>query len=157
MKKQSAGILLYRYSINGIEVLLVHPGGPFHKNRDIGSWSIPKGEFDDDEEALTAAKREFEEELGQKLLASQFIEMKPVKQRSGKIVYAWAAEGDLDTTDVKSNIFRLEYPYKSGKWIDIPEVDKAEWFSPGEAKQKINPGQVPLIDELLQLVDGDKA
>jgi predicted NUDIX family NTP pyrophosphohydrolase len=149
---QSAGILLYRKKGTGIEVLLVHPGGPFHVKRDLGAWSIPKGEFDENEESLAAAKREFEEELGQKLKAEKFLELKPVKQKSGKKVFAWAAEGDLDVTTVKSNIFKLEYPYKSGKWIDVPEVDRAEWFTTEVAKQKINPGQVGLIDELISIL-----
>jgi predicted NUDIX family NTP pyrophosphohydrolase len=146
--KQSAGILLYRYVNDELQVLLVHPGGPYHVNKDKGAWSIPKGEFEQGEEALVAAKREFEEELGQKVISDDFMKLQPIVQKSGKTVYAWAAEGEIDTINIKSNVFKMEYPYKSGKWIDVAEVDKAEWFTPEVAREKINPGQVPLIDEL---------
>ena len=151
--KQSAGILLYRYVNDELEVLLVHPGGPYHVNKDIGAWSIPKGEFGEDEEALAAARREFEEELGQKLLADNFIKLTPVKQKSGKIVYAWAAEGELDVDNIKSNVFKMEYPYKSGRWIDVAEVDRAGWFTARVAKEKINQGQVPLVEELRGMLE----
>jgi predicted NUDIX family NTP pyrophosphohydrolase len=135
-----------------LEVMLVHPGGPFHKNRDVGAWSIPKGEFDEHEDALSAAKREFFEELGTELTATEFTELQPVKQKSGKMVYAWAAEGDMDVSDITSNTCMVEYPYKSGKLIEIPEVDRAEWFTTDVAKEKINPAQVALIEELINVV-----
>lgn len=154
MAKQSAGILLYRFKEGILEVLLVHPGGPFHRYKDLGAWSIPKGEFSEDEEALVAARREFLEELGQKPDAIEFIPLTPVRQRSGKTVYAWAAEGDLDVSTVRSNEFLLEYPYKSGKFITVPEIDRAEWFTPDEAIRKINPAQVTLIKELQGILRG---
>jgi predicted NUDIX family NTP pyrophosphohydrolase len=147
--KQSAGILLYKRTTGGeLVVLLVHPGGPFWKNKDIGAWSIPKGEFTNDEKPLDAAIREFEEEVGVKV-SGEFIELKPVKLKSGKVVFAWALEKDIDVSSIKSNEFQMEWPPKSGKIISIPEIDKAEWFTVDEALQKINPAQSNLI---LQLV-----
>jgi len=151
-KTRSAGILLYRPGKNGVEVLLVHPGGPYFKNKDLGSWSIPKGLIDEGEDMLLAAKREFLEELGQDLKAEKLIALTPVKQKGGKMVYAWAAKGTLDTTDIRSNTFKMEYPYKSGRWIDVPEIDKAEWFDIESAKQKINPAQLALVEELLTII-----
>ena len=150
MSKTSAGILLYRYKEDAIEFMLVHPGGPFWKNKDDGSWSIPKGEFTDNENALDAAKREFAEELGQTLPHGKMIELSPVKQNSGKTVYAWAVEADLDVQNVNSNFFKMEFPPNSGKWIEVPEVDRAEWFSVDDVKQKIIRGQWPLVEELLK-------
>lgn len=148
MGKKSAGILLYRLGNNGYEVLLVHPGGPLHVNKDIGAWSIPKGEFSDDEDPLTAAKREFAEELGHTLIAGEYIQLQPVRQKSGKMVYAWLAKGDIDVSTVASNTFELEWPPRSGKHIIIPEVDRAEWFELIPAKEKINPAQVLLIEQM---------
>lgn len=147
MAKQSAGILLYRKIDSGLQVFLVHPGGPFFKNKDEGAWSIPKGEFLDDEDALTAAKREFKEETGQEI-DGDFLPLQPITQKSGKKVYAWAVEGDIDHETIFSNIFELEWPPKSGKRISIPEIDRAAWFDVDEAKLKINPAQAGLIDEL---------
>jgi len=155
-KSESAGILLYRNSNNTIEVLLVHPGGPYHLKKDLGNWTIPKGLIDEAEDRLVAAKREFFEETGQELVRKEFIELHPVKQKAGKTVYAWAAEGDLDATAIKSNIFKMEYPYKSGKWIDVPEIDRAEWFDTETAKQKINAAQAAFIDELLTILNGSR-
>jgi predicted NUDIX family NTP pyrophosphohydrolase len=152
MAKQSAGILLYRTQEGELQVMLVHPGGPFHKKRDAGAWSIPKGEFDEHEEALSAAKREFFEELGMELPVTEFIELEPVKQKSGKMVYAWAAEADMDVSNITSNTCMVEYPYKSGKMIEIPEVDRAEWFNIDVAKEKIIPAQVAFIEELTNVV-----
>lgn len=152
-KSRSAGILLYRLGASRVEVLLVHPGGPYFKNKDLGSWSIPKGLIDEGEDMLLAAKREFVEELGRELKAETFIELSPVKQKGGKMVYAWAAQGTIDTGDVRSNTFKMEYPYKSGKWIDVPEIDKAEWFDIEVARQKINPAQAALIEELLTIIN----
>ena len=155
MPKQSAGILLYRIHEGILEVLLVHPGGPLHKNKDLGDWSIPKGEFAEDENSFEAAKREFEEELGHTVPSEEFIELKPIKQKSGKIVQAWAALGDMDASIVSSNTFPLEWPPRSGKWLDVPEVDRAEWFTLPIAVQKINPAQVALLEELEERLSDD--
>ena len=144
---KSAGLLLYRLSSNELEVLLIHPGGPFWAKKDLGAWSIPKGEFDDDENALDAAIREMEEESGKKV-EGNFIELTPVRIKSGKTIYAWAIENEFDPADLKSNFFEIEWPPKSGIKKSFPEVDKAEWFKVDEAKVKINAGQVPLIVEL---------
>jgi len=150
--KQSAGILLYRIIEGGLQVFLVHPGGPFFKNKDEGSWSIPKGEFLDNEEALAAAKREFEEETGQPV-DGEFIELGTVRQKSGKIVHAWAIEGDIDHETIISNTFEIEWPPRSGRQITIPEIDRAAWFEPGIAKQKINPAQAVFIDKLVSHIE----
>jgi len=147
MPKQSAGILLYRYLSNQLQVFLVHPGGPFFKNKDAGAWSIPKGEFLDDEEPLPAAKREFLEETGQ-LVDGLFIKLSPVKLKSGKMVHAWAVEGDIDHNTVTSNVFEIEWPPRSGKMATFPEVDRAAWFDVDEALVKVNAAQVKLIEEL---------
>ncbi|HEV8504331.1 MAG TPA: NUDIX domain-containing protein [Chitinophagaceae bacterium] len=154
MPKLSAGILVYRMKKKMIEVFLCHPGGPFYKNKDNGVWTIPKGEFDETEEAFIAAKREFEEETGQKI-NGDFIAMKPIRYKDGrKIVYAWAVEGDVDTANIKSNTFLLEWPPKSGKHIETPEVDKGEWFTIEEAKQKILPSLSQLIEDLVENIAG---
>lgn len=146
--KQSAGILLYRYNKQQLEFFLVHPGGPFFARKDSGAWSIPKGEFDESEEPLTAAKREFQEETGQPV-EGHFIELEPIKQKGGKVVHCWAVEGDIDHENIVSNIFTMEYPYKSGKWVSYPEIDKAAWFEADIALQKINPAQANLIQQLI--------
>lgn len=148
MIQKSAGILLYRLVKGSVEIFLVHPGGPFFAKKDLGVWTIAKGEFTDEEEPLSAAIREFFEETG-KLLEGRFTELAPVKQKSGKIVYAWAMEGDLDESQLKSNLFQMEWPPRSGLFREFPEIDKGAWFSPETAKQKINPAQCALIDELL--------
>jgi predicted NUDIX family NTP pyrophosphohydrolase len=145
--KKSAGILLYKRVDKQLFVLLVHPGGPFWKNKDVGHWSIPKGEFDDDENAFDAAIREFEEETGTRL-DGHFIELSPVKLKSGKVVYAWAMEKDLDAAAVVSNTFETEWPPKSGTLKSFPEIDKAQWFTVEEALEKIN---VAMGDFILQL------
>jgi predicted NUDIX family NTP pyrophosphohydrolase len=147
--KTSAGILLFRFLNKEIEFFLVHPGGPFWKNKDEGAWSVPKGEFIQGEDPLKAAQREFEEETGIKV-SGNFLALSPVKLKSGKQVQAWALEKDVDHEKIKSNTFSLEWPPRSGKMIDVPEVDRAAWFTTEEAKKKINPGQLPLIDELLK-------
>lgn len=148
MAKKSAGILFCRFKNELPEVLLVHPGGPFWARKDLGSWSVPKGEFDVDEEPLAAAIREVKEELGFEA-AGEFIALAPARQKSGKIIYTWALMQDLDADDITSNTFEMEWPPNSGKTIIIPEVDKAGWFSIEEAKKKIIPGQVPILDSLL--------
>ena len=151
MAKQSAGILLFRFKNKQLQVFLAHPGGPFFKNKDIGTWSIPKGEFLDDEEALTAAKREFEEETGQSI-DGKFIPLEPITQKSGKKVYAWAVEGGIDHEIIFSNTFEIEWPPGSGKKQAFPEVDRAGWFDTEVAKLKIIPAQVGLIDNLRRVL-----
>ena len=153
VKKQSAGILVYRIIKKKPEVFLVHPGGPFWKNKDAAAWSIPKGEFDAEESALDAAQREFEEETGVRL-KGEFIELQPVKQKSGKTVYAWAFEGDIDASSIKSNSFEIEWPPKSGKKASFPEIDKAEWFDIKTGKEKINAYQINLLEQLEFLMKG---
>jgi predicted NUDIX family NTP pyrophosphohydrolase len=148
MQKQSAGILVYRKTNNSLQVFLVHPGGPFFKNKDEGSWSVPKGEFLNDEEPLAAAKREFAEETGQSI-DGNFIDLGSIRQKNNKTVYAWAVEGDIDHTLIISNTCEIEWPPRSGRQITIPEVDRAEWFNIATAKQKINPAQAELIDRLV--------
>jgi len=131
--------------------MLVHPGGPFWKNKDEGAWSIPKGEFSDEEDPLTAAQRELKEELGMEL-GGEFIELSPVRLKSGKTVYAWALETDLDPSLISSNHCEIEWPPHSGKRISIPEIDRSEWFDATKAKEKINPAQVGFIEELITLL-----
>jgi predicted NUDIX family NTP pyrophosphohydrolase len=152
MPKQSAGILLYRKFNDVLQIFLVHPGGPFWKNKDDGAWSIPKGEYESDEDPLAAAKREFYEETGQSI-DGEFIALKPIKQKSGKIVQAYLVEGDIDAHNIKSNLFEIEWPPKTGKMQSFPEVDRAGWFTVDEARVKINAGQVGLVVELAQIVN----
>jgi predicted NUDIX family NTP pyrophosphohydrolase len=151
MPKQSAGILLYRMTDNQPQVFLVHPGGPFFRKKDEGAWSIPKGEYIDGEDPLAAAQREFGEETGQSI-SGNFVKLQPVKQKSGKIVQAWAIEGDIDHNAIISNLFEIEWPPKSGKRVSFPEIDRAGWFTIDIAKQKIIPGQLGLIEELEKLI-----
>ena len=148
-KKKSAGLLLYRENSDGLEVLLVHPGGPFWQKKDDGAWTIPKGEFDDGEDPLQAAKREFEEETGAAPPDGEFIPLEPVRQPSGKTVHAWAINGDFDPAKLRSNMFPMEWPPNTGKLQQFPEIDRAAWLTPEIAKRKILKGQVPFIDELL--------
>ena len=147
MCRTSAGLLIYRRLGSNLEVLLVHPGGPFWRNKDQGAWSIPKGEADDAEDLLAAARREFHEETGFQP-DGPFLPLSPVRQKSGKTVHAWALEGDLDPAAVRSNTFTMEWPPKSGRKAEFPEVDRAAFFDPQTARQKINPAQAPLLDEL---------
>ncbi len=150
MPKQSAGILLYRNKTTRLEIFLIHPGGPFFKHKDEGAWSIPKGEFLDGEEPLAAAKREFLEETGQPI-DGNFIKLTPVQLKSGKIIHAWAVEGDINHQNIISNHFEMEWPPKSGKMMSFPEVDKAGWFDADMAKLKLNAAQVRLVEELEDL------
>ena len=152
-KKKSAGLLLFRETAAGVEVLLVHPGGPFWAKKDDGSWSIPKGEFADDEEPLSAAKREFEEETGVPP-AGDFLPLQPLRQPSGKVVFAWALRSDFDPTSLKSNMFSMEWPPKSGQQQEFPEVDRAAWFGVQSARRKILKGQAPFLDQVLERVQG---
>jgi predicted NUDIX family NTP pyrophosphohydrolase len=149
MPKQSAGLLLYRMQKTDLEVFLVHPGGPLWAKRDLGVWSIPKGEFDE-EEPLLAAKREFQEETGVDAPQGEYIPLKLVRQKSGKIVHAWAIEGEIDAQNVHSNDFGMEWPPRSGRRQSFPEIDRGAWFSVGSALEKINPGQAGLIHELVE-------
>jgi predicted NUDIX family NTP pyrophosphohydrolase len=152
MPKQAAGILLYRQSPRGLEVLLAHPGGPLWARKDLGAWTMPKGQFGPDESALDAAKREFEEEMGSPV-RGEFVELGSIRQPSGKIVHAFTAESDFDIATVKSNLFSLEWPPRSGKHGQFPEVDRAEWFSIEEARKRILKGQEPFIDRLLTVLN----
>ena len=150
MTRQSAGLLLHRVRAGIVEVFLVHPGGPLWKNKDAGAWSIPKGEFADGDDALAAARREFEEETGTRI-EGRFVALAPVRQRGGKIVHAWAVEADLAPENLASNTFTLEWPPRSGRMQSFPEVDRYGWFALDEARAKINDGQRPLLDELATL------
>jgi predicted NUDIX family NTP pyrophosphohydrolase len=146
--KQSAGILAFRRNgAAGIEVLLVHPGGPFWKHKDAGAWSIPKGELAPNEEPLAGARREFLEELGLPI-DGVFIALTPVRQRGGKTVLAFAVEADIDPSRVKSNTFSMEWPPRSGKEQEFPEIDSAAWFALEVALERINAGQAPLLQQL---------
>ena len=136
-------------------MLLVHPGGPLWRNKDEGAWSIPKGEVGEGEDLLDAAKREFQEETGF-TPTGQFMPLKPVKQKSGKVVHAWMVEGDLDTASISSNSFTMEWPPKSGKLAEFPEVDRAEFFDLETAKKKINPAQAAFVTELRQICAADQ-
>ena len=151
MPRQSAGLLMYRRRGGGIEVLLVHPGGPFWAKKDQGAWSIPKGEYEPGEDPLAAARREFTEETGI-VPEGAFVALAPLRQRSGKIVRAFAVEGDLDPQAIRSNTFVMEWPPRSGRLQEFPEVDRAAWFSLEEAKQKLLAAQVALIEELANLL-----
>ena len=151
MAKLSAGILLYRRSGTSLEVMLVHPGGPLWKNKDLGAWSIAKGEFLPGQDPLKTAKREFKEETGG-TVKGEFKELMPARQAGGKLVYAFAVEGDFDVSKLKSNTFPMEWPPKSGRIEKIPEVDRAEWFDPDTARRKINAAQATFVDQLEGLV-----
>ena len=154
MTKKSAGILLYRFREGELQVFLVHPGGPFWARKDKAAWSIPKGEFDDLEAPLEAAKREFQEETGISV-TGDFIDLGEVKQPGRKIIYVWAVEGDCDPAAIKSNTFEMQWPPKSGKYKSFPEVDRAGWFSLGAAREKLHKGQVVLIDRLAEKLGVD--
>jgi predicted NUDIX family NTP pyrophosphohydrolase len=147
MPKRSAGILLYRRTAAGPEVFLVHPGGPFWANKDKGAWGIPKGEYQPGEEALAAARREFTEETGLRA-QGEFVALGSFRQSSAKTVEVWAVEGDADPTRLVSNTFAMEWPPRSGRMQDFPEVDRAAWFAPPEAARKILKGQAPVLEAL---------
>lgn len=147
MPQKSAGLLLYRGTGRSLEVFLVHPGGPFWAKKDDGAWSIPKGEFDPGEDPLDAAKREFQEETGQ-VARGEYWPLSPVRQKGGKIVHAWAMQCDVDAAAVKSNTFSMEWPPRSGKEREFPEIDRAEWFKIGVARRKILKSQLGLLEQL---------
>ena len=150
MPRTSAGLLMYRIKDQILQVLLAHPGGPYFVNKDDGAWTIPKGEPDADEDLLVTAQREFEEETGVKP-TGLFIPLKPIQQKGGKIVHAWAFEGDCDPAASKSNTFKIEWPPKSGKQMEFPEIDRTEWFDLAMARKKIKAGQEGLIEELVTI------
>jgi predicted NUDIX family NTP pyrophosphohydrolase len=156
MTKQSAGLLLFKRKAGELSVLLVHPGGPFWRNKDIGAWSIPKGEFEDREEPLSAAVREVEEEIGLKI-DGDFISLGQIQQPSRKIVHAWGHECDFDPSKLKSNVFEIEWPPKSGKTAKFPEVDRAGWFTIEQARDKILKGQAPFLDRLVTALEASRA
>jgi predicted NUDIX family NTP pyrophosphohydrolase len=152
----SAGLLMFRRSGSDLELFLVHPGGPFWAKKDAGAWSIPKGLVDQNEDKLAAAQREFTEETS--LLASgPFIDIGPVRLKSGKLVYAWAFAGDCDPSKIKSNTFKIEWPPQSKQMKEFPEIDQARFFSVTEARQRINQSQVPFIDRLVQIVSTENS
>lgn len=151
MPKESAGLLLYRRLSGSTEVFLVHPGGPFWEKKDAGAWSIPKGEIEAGEDALGAAKREFQEETGL-IPAGTFQPLKPIRQGGGKIVHAWASQCNVDSGAVKSNTFSMEWPPRSGTMQEFPEIDRASWFEVAAAKQKILKGQLGLLEQLEEML-----
>jgi predicted NUDIX family NTP pyrophosphohydrolase len=155
MPQRSAGILLYRRKSGALEVLLVHPGGPFWARKDEGVWSVPKGLYDEGEAALAAARREFAEETGSRV-EGEATSLGSFRQSAGKIVDVWAVEGDFDPATLKSNTFTLEWPPRSGRTRKVPEVDRAEWFTPEAAARKIIKGQRPILDALLAHLAGGK-
>ena len=151
----SAGILLFRRRDDGLEVLLGHPGGPYFENKDAGAWTIPKGQAEDGEELLTVAKREFGEETGHVIGSNaRLIELGSIKQRGGKTVHAWAVEGDMDPIEAWSNSFQMEWPPRSGIFIDVPELDQVAWFAPEQARVAMNPAQLALVETLMAKLTG---
>jgi predicted NUDIX family NTP pyrophosphohydrolase len=151
MPQISAGLLMYRRSSGGLELFLAHPGGPFWKNKDTGAWSIPKGVVEEGEDLLATAIREFHEEAGI-VPQGPYHSLGSIKQKAGKVIHAWAFEGNADPASIVSNTMRVMFPPKSGRWITVPEVDRCQWFSPPGAKQKINPAQAELIERLEKLL-----
>ena len=151
MGKQSAGLLMYRRAAKAVEVFLVHPGGPYWAKKELGIWSIPKGEYAIGEDAFAAAKREFQEETGL-TPKGEFRELSPIKQRGGKLVKAWAFEGDCNPADIHSNPFTMEWPPRSGQSQTFPEVDRADWFRLDDAKERILEAQINLLEELEELL-----
>ena len=151
-RRRSAGIVLYREGDGGLEVLLVHPGGPFWARRDAGAWSIPKGEYQEGEDPRGCALREFREETGSELPPGELVDLGSVEQKGGKQVRAWAAQGDLDADAVSSNTFTMEWPPRSGRTADFPEIDRAGWFGMGAAREKMVAAQAEFLDRLLERV-----
>jgi predicted NUDIX family NTP pyrophosphohydrolase len=154
MPKQSAGLLIYRIVDGQPEVLLVHPGGPFFARKDEGAWSVPKGEYEDGEDPIAVAVREFEEELGvpPPVASAALVELGSVRQKAGKVVTAWCARGDVDVSEIESMPFTIEWPPRSGRLQTFPEVDRAGWFPLPEARRKLNPAQAELLDRLEALL-----
>jgi predicted NUDIX family NTP pyrophosphohydrolase len=155
----SAGLLLYRRRDGVLEVLLAHPGGPLFVRRDVGSWTLPKGLIEPGEDAIDVARREFREETGAEPPPDPtgYLPLGRVRQASGKVVHAWAAEGDLDPATASSNTFEMEHPRGSGRWLVFPEVDRVAWFGADEARQRLNPAQAPLVDRLLAALEARTA
>jgi predicted NUDIX family NTP pyrophosphohydrolase len=153
MARKSAGIVMYRRAPGGISLFLVHPGGPFWTKKDAGAWSFPKGEYTDNEDPLTVAKREFREETGFSV-DGEFVRLAPVTQGGGKTVQLFAVEGDCDATAIRSNTFSMEWPPQSGQRAKFPEVDRAGWFPPDEAREKLNPAQATVVDEICDRLGG---
>jgi predicted NUDIX family NTP pyrophosphohydrolase len=151
-ERRSAGILLWRRTPAGIELLLAHPGGPYFRTRDDGAWTIPKGEIDPGEAPYAVARREFEEETGSPAPDDEALELGEIRQKGGKLVVAWALEGDLDPATATSNTFPLEWPPRSGRFVDTPEIDRVAWFEPAEARRRIKETQAPFIDRLVAAV-----
>jgi predicted NUDIX family NTP pyrophosphohydrolase len=151
-QKQSAGLLMYRCRDDRVEVFLVHPGGPFWAKKDLGAWTIPKGEYSEDEEPLTAARREFKEETGFSA-SGDFIDLGTIKQSGGKLVRVWAVESDCDPAALVSNRFQMEWPPRSGRLAEFPEVDRGAWFSSAEARERILKSQLPVLDLLEQKLE----
>lgn len=151
MPRQSAGLLMYRICDDRVEVLLAHPGGPYFQNKDDGAWTIPKGEPDGDEDLFLTAQREFEEETGIKPRGT-FVALAPIRQKGGKIVHAWAFEGDCDPTTIRSTLFSMEWPPKSGRQQEFPEIDRAEFFALSAARRKIKAGQETFLDGLKEIL-----
>jgi len=152
MPKRSAGLIMFRRPKEELEVFLVHPGGPIWATRNKGAWTVPKGEYDDDEDPLAAAQREFEEETGFKAVG-EFLALETIKQKSGKRVTAWAFEGDCNPANLRSNTCEIEWPPRSGRRLEIPEVDRGHWFSIEEARKYIREEQLPLLDSLCRRLD----
>ncbi|MFL5778104.1 MAG: NUDIX domain-containing protein [Chloroflexota bacterium] len=152
MARRSAGLLLFRRRSEGIEVLLAHPGGPYFERRDAGAWTVPKGEIETGEEPYAVARREFEEETGHPPPDGRPIELGEIRQKGGKLVTAWALEGDLDPSKASSNTTKVEWPPRSGRFIDAPEVDRVEWFDPDEARRRIKDTQAPFVDSVVAAV-----
>ena len=155
MPRLSAGIVLYRYSSEGLELFLVHPGGPFWKNKDEGAWSFPKGEYEEGEDPLSVARRELQEETGCDA-DGEFIALEPIKQKGGKVVSLWAVEGECDAAGIRSNTFTMEWPPRSGRMAEFPEVDRAAWLAPEDARRKLNPAQAGAVDRVVAILGGRK-
>lgn len=153
MSKRSAGLVLYRRGPEGVEFLLVHPGGPYWRGKDEGAWSIPKGEYDEGEDALEVALRELDEEVGCPRPEGDLVPLTPVRQKSGKVVTAWGVEGDADVDAIRSNTFTIEWPPRSGKMQSFPEIDRAAWLTLEQARSRMNAAQLPLLEELARKLE----